>query len=199
MPVCLVFGYYIVNSYKTFGQTVPTLNDDDYLTLISSVSALFNAARFAWSGALDKLNFKLVYGFLLVLQILLAFTIRLTEKSRGSFAILICLTLFCIGGHFALFPNVLKQVFGKQATFLYGICFTGTGIASLLIIMLVLSPVGQSYYVLFYIFGTLSLVSLLILTFSFKMTRFEPDWPSIFVNADGSIESSATSSNSAAE
>ena len=103
-----MLGYYIVNSYKNFGETVPTLNNDEFLTLVSSISALFNAARFVWSGALDKLCFKKVYGVLLIMQITLAFTIKLTEQSRASYAIMVCLTLFCIGGHFALFPNVLK-------------------------------------------------------------------------------------------
>lgn len=108
-----VFGYYTVNSYKVFGETVSVLNDDQYLTLIASVSALFNSARFVWAGALDKYNFKLIYGALLVTQIILSSTVILTELSRASFALFVCLTLFCIGGHFALFPNVLKQIYGQ--------------------------------------------------------------------------------------
>ena len=62
-----VFGYYSVNSYKVFGDTVPVLNDDQFLTLVASVSALFNSARFVWAGALDKYNFKLIYGALLLI------------------------------------------------------------------------------------------------------------------------------------
>jgi len=46
-------GYYIISTYKAFGETIDVLNDDSYLTLVSSVSALFNALRFIWSGALD--------------------------------------------------------------------------------------------------------------------------------------------------
>ena len=109
----IVFGYYVVNIYKSFGETVSVLNNDQYLTLVSSISALFNALRFMWSGALDKLDFKKVYSVLVVMQLLLAFTVQLTEKSRISYAIFVCLTLFCIGGHFALFPNILKQIYGK--------------------------------------------------------------------------------------
>ena len=150
-----------------------------------------------WSGALDRLNFKKVYGCLLVLQILLALTIRLTEKSRVTFAAMVCLVLFCIGGHFALFPNLLKQIYGKQATVLYGVLFTGTGLASLFIVGLVLSPYGQSYYLLFYLFGTLSLCSLGILTFLFKQSRFEPDWQAIFLSdAEYQEEFDLFSSNS---
>jgi len=108
-----VLGYYVVNSYKTFGQSVPNLNADHYLSTVSSVSALFNAARFVWSGALDKYNFKLVYGVLVTMEAALAFGVWFESKSRISYAVMVCLVLFCIGGHFALFPNVLKQIFGK--------------------------------------------------------------------------------------
>ena len=73
-----MLGYYIVNTYKSFGQTISVLDDDHFLSTISSISALFNAARFIWSGALDKFAFKKVYGSLLLIQITLAFTIGLT-------------------------------------------------------------------------------------------------------------------------
>ena len=117
----------------------------------------------------------------------------MTEESRFGFAILVCLTLFCIGGHFALFPNVLKQIFGKQATFLYGIMFTGTGLASLTIVGLVFSPLGSLYQVMFYIFGCFSLLSMGILVFFFEQNRYEPDWPSILEqetggDSEGSLE-----------
>ena len=70
-----MFGYYIVNTYKDFGQSIPALNDDKFLTTVSSVSALFNSARFIWAGGLDKFAFKKIYGILLIIQIFLAFTV----------------------------------------------------------------------------------------------------------------------------
>ena len=105
---CAVFGYFVSNTYKQFGFSVPVLDDDAYLTLVSSVSSLFNAARFVWSGSLDRVGFKTVYGCLLAIQIVLAFTVTLTDRSRISYATFVSLTMFCIGGHFALFPNILK-------------------------------------------------------------------------------------------
>jgi len=61
------------------------------------------------------------------------------------------------------------------------VLFTGTGIASLAIVGLIFSPVGSSYFLLFYIFGTVCMVALAILLFCFKQFRFEPDWPDIFI------------------
>ena len=58
----------------------------------------------------------------------------------------------------------------------YGILFTGTGIASLLMIGLVLSPLGDNYIMLFFFFSLCSVAALLILVFMFEQKRFEPDW-----------------------
>ena len=63
---------------------------------------------------------------------------------------------------------------------MYGVLFTGTGLASLLTVGLVLSPIGDSYIILFYLFGLLSVVALLILVFLFRQERFEPDWQAVF-------------------
>ena len=71
----LVLGYYVINSYKSLGESIPELNDDKYLTNVNSLSAIFNSLRFIWSGALDKLCFRKVYGVLIFFQILIAFTI----------------------------------------------------------------------------------------------------------------------------
>ena len=63
----ILFAYYIVDVSKTFGESVPELDDDKYLTTVGSISAIFNALRFIWSGAIDKLQFKYVYGTLLLI------------------------------------------------------------------------------------------------------------------------------------
>ena len=72
-------------------------------------------------------------------------------------------------------------MFGKQATVLYGVMFTGTGIASVFTITLIFSPIGDYYQVMFYIFGTLSILALVILIFLFEQKRFEPDWATVLV------------------
>ena len=109
----IIFALYTLGVYKEFGEGVPALDDDQYLTLVSSISALFNAARFAWSGAIDKVPFRYVYGLLLLMQITIAATMFFLKDSKISFMVAICLVLFCIGGHMALFPNVMRQIYGK--------------------------------------------------------------------------------------
>lgn len=104
----IFYGYYMVNVYKAFGITIPVLDNDAFLTTVNSVSSLFNSARFVWSGALDKVSFKYLYAFMVCMQIAMAFSISVTVETKFTYAMVVCLTLFCIGAHFALFPNLLK-------------------------------------------------------------------------------------------
>ena len=92
----------------------------------------------------------------------------------------VCLSFFCMGGSFGLFPNLLRQIFGKQSTALYGVLFTANGMASLAIISLIFSPIGDKYFILFYIFGVVCFIAVCITLFCFKQYRFEPDWAEVF-------------------
>ena len=104
----IIFAYYVVDVFATFGETVPAINDVGYLTLVNSVSSVFNALRFIWSGSIDRFPFKWIYGILIVMQIVIAFTIQWSSLTRTTYMIAISLDLFCVGGHFALFPNVIR-------------------------------------------------------------------------------------------
>lgn len=113
----------------------------------------------------------------------MAFTVTWTSKSKTSYFIVICLELWCVGGHFALFPNVIRQIYGKQATKLYGLCFTGTGVASLVMEGFVLSSLGSQYILMFCITGVGSVIAAILLIFAFDGERFKPDWKKIFVKS----------------
>ena len=84
--------------------------------------------------------------------------------------------LLCEGGHFTLVPNVLKKIYGQQATELYGYLFSYTGLCSVSMIFLqdafLDTEVASSYDIFFYINGSLSAVSLSILVLFFYETKF---------------------------
>jgi len=63
----MIFCYYVVNVSTQYGIEVPALNDPDFLVLVTSISSVFNALRFIWSGAIDKYPFKAIYGILCVM------------------------------------------------------------------------------------------------------------------------------------
>ena len=71
-------GYYTVTVFKCFGQTVPILNDDTFLSTVGSVGFIMGIIRFFWSAALDlkSCSFKLVYTVLLCMQIAMSFTMQ---------------------------------------------------------------------------------------------------------------------------
>ena len=136
MALCsITTGYYLVDSYKTYGQE-NGINDDFYFAKIGSIAAICNTIRFTWSTALDYFSYKFIYGSLVFIQMILMFTMPLVATNRLLYAIWVSLTLFCEGGHFTLLPNILRKIFGEQATFLYGILFFYSGVSSVLMIIL---------------------------------------------------------------
>ena len=52
--------------------------------------------------------------------------------------------------------------------------------ASLLIELLILSPVGDEFLMMFYITGGCSCISLILLIFIFNAKRFEPNWELVY-------------------
>lgn len=110
--LCLVFGYYTIDVYKVFGQNYAGLNYDEYLTWVGSAGSVFTSLRFLWSAALDTKSYKLIYGILLMTQIVLALTMFVAVSNKTTYMLWICGALFCEGGHFTLVPNVLKKIYG---------------------------------------------------------------------------------------
>jgi hypothetical protein len=84
----------------------------------------------------------------------------------------VCLSVWCEGGHFTLVPNILKIIYGDQATSLYGIMFTYTGVCGLLMLGLLSSRLGQEYIIFWILTSVLSGISLLLLLLVFNQKRF---------------------------
>jgi hypothetical protein len=166
MSLCSIFqGYYALNVYKNFGQTIETLNDDAFLTKVGSAASFLNAIRFLWSASMDQSwgSFKRIYGALLCIQIVLGATMEWAAQNKLTYAAWICLMMFTEGGHFTIIPNALKVLYGDRATEVYGIVFTYTGLSCLLIIFIVQAPFGQNYEQIFKLTALLSTVSLIVL------------------------------------
>ena len=170
----ILFGYYSVDVFKSFGQTIDELSDDKYLTWVGSMAALFNACRFIWSACLDHYSYKQVYGALLFLQIILAATMSFAIKSKAFYLSWICLALLCEGGHFTLVPNILKKIFGRQATSLYGVAFSYTGLTSLIMIGL-LQAFAANYLLFYWVTALFSTLALVILHWKFSEVPFVQD------------------------
>ena len=84
--------------------------------------------------------------------------------------------LLCEGGHFTLLPNVLKKIYGEKGTALYGIAFSYSSICGVLIVILqslILTDTVNSYDIFFYINGSGSCLSLLMLLILFSEAKFQ--------------------------
>ena len=67
MYILIVYGYFLINAFKIFGEQQKI--DDEFLTLIGSLGAIFNSLfRFVWAWLIDLYPYKYVYAALLLLQ-----------------------------------------------------------------------------------------------------------------------------------
>ena len=116
---------FIATLFKVFGLSF--INDDQFLTIVGSVSAILNSAgRIVWGLIADRVSYK----FALVLQsgnmtvfLLTFFATSLVGKSM--FFVWVCVIFFCVGGIFSLYPTAMALSFGpKYMSINYGILFT---------------------------------------------------------------------------
>jgi hypothetical protein len=70
-------------------------------------------------------------------------------------------------------PNILKIIYGKHATALYGVAFSYTGICSTLLLFLLMTDLGREYIWLWFLGGCLSVISLISLFTLFKQEKFK--------------------------
>ena len=109
-------GVFAITNFKAFALALDKNSNDHTLALIGSLGSMCNAIRFLWSWATDYYSYKLVYGILLTVQILFNCTLKFIATNEVLFGFWISVLLFCEGGHFTLVPNVLKKLFGSNAT-----------------------------------------------------------------------------------
>lgn len=126
-----------------------------------------------WSAALDKFSIKKVYGLVLVLQIIFSATMEWAKLAEWSYAMWIWMIVWLEGAHFALAPNILKIIYGDQATKLMGVFYTYTGLLSICLIIILWTPLGTLYIYSFSLCCLASVVALLVLIFVFKSSKFQ--------------------------
>ena len=106
-------GYFTATNFKAYGLS--KISDDSFLTLVGSLSCVFNGGgRFFWGALSDKWNFKRVYFIILTIQIIEIATLRFVSEYKPLYLIWICVALLCEGGHFVIFPPLCLKVFGPQ-------------------------------------------------------------------------------------
>jgi len=109
----LFYGYFLINAYKVYGETKRI--DDNFLTLVGSLGAIFNSLfRLVWAWLIDLYQFKYVYAALLLLQFFVTSTLYWVSHDPIIFMIWYCLSSICYGGHFSLSPAICAHTFGMK-------------------------------------------------------------------------------------
>jgi hypothetical protein len=73
-----------------------------------------------------------------------------------------------------LVPNIIKIIYGKHATVVYGVLFTYTGFSSTVVLILLRTSLATEYLYLWGSTGMLSCISLVMLFTIFDQKKFPP-------------------------
>lgn len=166
-------GLLIASNFKNYGLI--KINDDKFLTIVGSVGAVFNGCgRMLWGMLYDRLTFKKVYIFLLIIQIIFVATFDSISSYKSAFFIWICVLLFCEGGHFAIFPALCLKEFGTNpGSKIYPVVYFAFSLSNFLQFGVVYSlKASIGYHNIYWIFLGLTVVSF-ILAIIFKERKAE--------------------------
>ena len=101
--------------YKALGIQYGGI-DDYTLTVIGAIGGLSNGfSRVMWGFLQDRVGFKPLYSFILIVQLVIALTITTVVHNRLVYGIWILIGYACLGAHFVLFPTVILKVFGIKS------------------------------------------------------------------------------------
>ncbi|KAK4475895.1 hypothetical protein MN116_001140 [Schistosoma mekongi] len=127
----------ITSAYKLFGQKY--ISDDQYLSMVASVSAIFNAGgRVMWGAIVDRISFKLPLCIVLILWSIILFTFPhiggiSLPALKGVYAFWVWMMFLVLSGVFVIMPGGTGNIFGPNYFSInYGIVFTGFTVGSIL-------------------------------------------------------------------
>ncbi|CAH8871635.1 unnamed protein product [Trichobilharzia szidati] len=143
----------ITSAYKLFGQKY--ISDDQYLSMVASVSAIFNAGgRIMWGAIVDRVSFKLPMCIVLLLWALILFTFPHIGSApplalKALYAIWVWLLFLVLSGMFVIMPGGTGLIFGpKYFPTNYGIVFTGFTVGSILCAVVTMFISSSNIYLL---------------------------------------------------
>lgn len=159
----LGFSMYISCAYKMYGNTL--FNDDYYLAIVGSVTALINGtSRFLWAEAMQRYGFKAVYIAVLVVQILTSGSLPVLSSSKVLYFLYIMLAFINQGAHFVLFPAVCAEMYGRtKGAVMFAILYIEFGLSAFSAFLLQKYAVADIGYAgMFYLLTAAATVSLVL-------------------------------------
>ncbi|CAL2030982.1 unnamed protein product [Caenorhabditis brenneri] len=151
--------------YKAYGQQF--IDSDFFLSLIGSISSVFNAgSRVFWGAIADSTSYQFSMSIVCSLGAVLAFCLPLVKFIDNDvlFMATVCLIFSCIGGTFSIFPYITHKCFSKaNFSVMYGFlqcAVSAAGLIAGLISTHLLNEIG--FENLFIVCGFFMVTSLLL-------------------------------------
>ena len=122
----------MVISYKSYGLIY--FKDDEFLALAGGLGLLGNGIfRFIWSNLSDKLGFKCVNIFLLLIQATLIFILPYAVQNKWAYFFVAMFSIMCEGGIASMLPGiVIKKFGGERGIQIYSFMISSLGVSAVI-------------------------------------------------------------------
>lgn len=119
----------IMSSYWKVQGLDKVTNDDTFLTWTGSISSIFNASgRIVWGELGDIIGQRITCCILGIICGICQFSFYFI-RSKVLYSIYVCLSFFCFGGFFGIYPTMTAVAFKrKNFSIIYGLIFTSQSI-----------------------------------------------------------------------
>ena len=109
----MTYGLYILNAYKNYGMT--RYQNDQLLSTVGGFAAgISTVGKAVFSMAMDHLSFKVVYGFNIILQLIVSLTITyVLETSLLLYSVWVTASFLVMASVFPAFIMETTHVFGN--------------------------------------------------------------------------------------
>ena len=176
--IIIVCFFYTANTNHAYG--VEQGFDESFLAILGSVCFISGMLRFLCSLLMDIAGYKVAYGTMLILQMILCLTFNFIKNYKPAFFIYICMMIFLGEGHFVIIPTIISLIFAEQAPVVYGVSFSLNAVSSLTcsaILYFGLNWIKElgGYGFMYYIIGGMNFVAFILLIFVFKYKKVLED------------------------
>lgn len=165
------FGFFITNYFKIIG--LKNINNDGYFLIVGCLNGFFGGfAKLISSLLLIKVNFKILFVCLIIVQLVFTPTMVLVFREEILFAVWNGIIALCHGAFNSIFPNTIFKTFGKGLwTQIYSFMLLAYAFSNIFQFCLAISffdMIGVDN--IFWIFFGMSMIGL-ILILIFKITE----------------------------
>jgi predicted MFS family arabinose efflux permease len=136
---------------------------------MGGIGAIFSGLRFLWSFPLDYgYTYRQMYSLVCIIQIFCSILIypAAEREYKALYFIIICLTIFCEGAHFALLPSHCAEVFGPEKGLeVFSALFSSFALSALAgsVLAKFIISTPDSYFNIFIIAGILNFFCLILI------------------------------------